>query len=337
MAATLKDVAIRAGVSIKTVSNVVNELPTVTPAIRLRVQQTIDELGYRPNLLARNLRKGRSGVIALAVPEISSGYFGELAAELVKAAGARRHTILIDQTDGSRDRERFLLAGAQSHMIDGLVLSPAGLEVDDLAECLSGPTPFVLLGEHLYHPQVDHVEIDNIAAARAATEHLLALGRRRIMALGMDAAPAMSGGRLRYLGYVEALNGADLAGSAHARAVRALNRRGGAEAAARFLRTRQRPDALVCYNDAVALGAMRTLLKAGVRIPDDIAVIGIDDIEDGRFSTPSLTSIAPDKTALATKALDLLLGRIAGRTTPAQDVHIGFQLIVRESTTGRAT
>jgi len=335
LVARLKDVAERAGVSIKTVSNVVNGLTTVRPEIRQRVEVALAELGYRPNLLARNLRKGRSRVIALAVPDISAGYFGELAHELVTAASAHHYTVLIDQTDGLRERERFLLAGAASLMIDGLILSPAGLQPEDLDSHLSPNAPLVLIGEHLVHPAVDHVANDNVAAGRLATEHLLSLGRRHICSLGLEPTPRAAAGYLRHLGYVAALQEADLpVDPASSVSVAREDRRGGAVAATQLLASGNRVDALFCYNDAVALGAMHVLQRAGRRIPDDIAVVGLDDIEDGRFSNPTLTTMAPDKAHLARCALELLLARIAGRESERRHVASTFTLLVRESTAG---
>ncbi|HEX5202741.1 MAG TPA: LacI family DNA-binding transcriptional regulator, partial [Actinoplanes sp.] len=120
----LKDVAARAGVSIKTVSNVVNGYVHVAPETRARVQAAIDALGYVPNAAARRLRGGRSGVIALAVPDLRSAYFAELAGHIVQAAAPRGWTVLIDQTDGRAEREHDLAAGLRRHAIDGLILSP---------------------------------------------------------------------------------------------------------------------------------------------------------------------------------------------------------------------
>ncbi|MBM0259289.1 LacI family DNA-binding transcriptional regulator, partial [Micromonospora sp. 4G55] len=167
----LKDVAERAGVSVKTVSNVVNGYLHVRPDTRARVEEAIAELNYRPNLSARNLRKGRTGVIALAVPELDIPYFAELARHVVTAAAERGWTVLIDQTGGGAERERVAAAGIGDHMIDGLILSPLALTAEDLAG-LDG-TPMVLLGERVDHGPADHVAIDNVAAAREITAHLV--------------------------------------------------------------------------------------------------------------------------------------------------------------------
>ena len=181
--ANLKDVAARAGVSVRTVSNVVTGSASVAPQTRARVQQVLDELQYRPNLAARNLRRGRTGLIGLVIPELDSPYFGELAGLLVDAAQSRSWTVLIDQSGGDADGERRLLEGTGGRVLDGLIMSPWALSPDDLAD-RTASLPLVLLGEQDSQGLADHVTVDNVAAAHAATSHLLATGRRRIAAIG---------------------------------------------------------------------------------------------------------------------------------------------------------
>ena len=201
--ARLKDVASRAGVSRATVSNVVNGHANVSAATRAKVHSAIDELNYRPNMAARNLRRGRSGLIALAVPELDIPYFAELAAHLVTAAERLGWTVLVDQTGGDNERERLVLDGFRSQLIDGLIISPLATGRHDLV-ARRDTTPLVLLGERVYDGPADHVSIDNVAAARAATEHLLQGGRRRIAAIGEQRRPSSGTARLRLQGYVEA-------------------------------------------------------------------------------------------------------------------------------------
>ena len=289
----LKDVAARAGVSIKTVSNVVNGYVHVAPDTRARVQDAIDALGYRPNVAARQLRSGRSGVIALALPELQSPYFAEMAGLIVQAAELRSWTVLIDQTDGQADRERNLVAGLRRHAIDGLIFSPLALAGEELAG--RGDTPMVLLGERIWHGPADHVAIDNTAAAADATRHLAGLGRRRIAAIGAQDRPSAATAHQRLAGYHQALDEAGLPADPRLVAeVDSFHRADGAAAMARLLDLPEPPDAVFAFNDLLALGAIRTLLTRGLRVPQDVAVIGFDDIEDGRFSTPTLTTIAPD-------------------------------------------
>jgi len=200
----LKDVAERAGVSVKTVSNVVNGYVHVRPDTRARVMEAIAALDYRPNISARNLRRGRTGIIALAVPELDIPYFAELAKHVVSAAARHDWTVLIDQTSGDPEQERLVASGIRDHMIDGLIFSPLALAGADL-DASAKATPMVLLGERVAHGAADHVAIDNLAAARDLTEHLVGLGRRRIAAIGAQHTAEAATARLRLAGYGEAL------------------------------------------------------------------------------------------------------------------------------------
>lgn len=337
MTVRLSDVAARAGVSVKTVSNVVNGYVHVRPETRARVQAALDELGYRPNLSARTLRRGRSGLVALAVPSLEAPYFAELAAAVVEASSDRGWTVLVDQTDGLAEREREVAAGLRGHLIDGLLLSPVALGAGELLP-FAARTPLVLLGERISGGQLDHVAVDNVAASRAATEHLLGLGRRRVAAIGAQREPAASSGvaQLRQRGFEEGLAaaGVDLP-AAWLPVVSSYTRAEGVRAMAQLLDTTPVPDAVFCFNDLLALGAMRLLAQRGLRVPDDVAVIGFDDIEEGRYATPSLSTVAPDKVALARTSVDILAARLDGSAAAAPvDVSVPFALAARESTLG---
>jgi DNA-binding LacI/PurR family transcriptional regulator len=332
----LKDVAALAGVSIKTVSNVVNGYVHVAPETRARVQAAVDELGYKPNVAARQLRSGRSGVIALALPELQSPYFAEIAGLIVHAAERRSWTVLIDQTDGHAGRERNLVAGLRRHAIDGLIFSPLALAGEELAH--GDGTPMVLLGERVSHGPADHVAIDNEVAAADATTHLAELGRERIAAIGAQDFPSAVTAQQRLAGYRRALADAGL--PAHPGLVAPaehFHRADGAAAMARLLEAPEPPDAVFCFNDLLALGAIRTLLQRGIRVPEDIAVMGFDDIEDGRFSTPTLSTIAPDMTGIAEIAIDLLAERMGQSDEAPREVRVTYRLVARESTLGLET
>jgi DNA-binding LacI/PurR family transcriptional regulator len=333
---SLKDVAALAGVSVRTVSNVVNQFPHVAPDTRARVESALEQLNYRPNLAARNLRRGRSGLIGLVVPEIDSPYFSELAAHLVLAAERRSWTVLIDQTGGNPARERGFLEGAVASFVDGLVFSPWGLAAADLRRGAED-IPLVLLGERTSDGVADHVAIDNVAAAVEATEHLIALGRRRIAAIGVQPHLTNETARLRLEGYRTALRAVGHPVDEQLEfQVEALHRADGAAAMHALLALPDRPDAVFCFSDQLALGALRAAHDSGLDVPRDLAVVGFDDIEDGRYSFPSLTTIAPDKEAIADRALECLAERLDGaRTESARDIVVPHRLIVRESS-GRA-
>ncbi|WP_433260764.1 LacI family DNA-binding transcriptional regulator [Actinosynnema sp. CS-041913] len=335
MASSLKDVARYAGVSIKTVSNVVNGYVHVSAATRAKVQQAITALNYRPNTAARHLRQGRSGVIALALPELRAPYFAELAGYVVNAADERSLKVLIEQTDGARDRELEITEGVPGHLIDGLILSPLALTKEDL-EPRADRVPMILLGEQITDGAADRVVVDNVAAAEEAVAHLVSLGRRRIAAIGaQDTAPGATA-RLRLRGYRQALHRAGIACDPDlVMPVEQFHRHDGALAMQRLLDLAPPPDAVFCFNDLLGLGALRTLLSRGLSVPGDVAVVGFDDIEESQYSTPTLTTVSPDKAEIARTAVDLLISRVSGdRDSTPRSVNPGYRLIRRESTLG---
>lgn len=350
----IKDVARRAGVSEKTVSNVINDYVHVSERTRQTVQEAIAELGYRVNLAGRHLRRGRSGIIALVVPELEIPYFAELATHVIRQAEQRSLTVLVHQTQASRERELAALDGFDANFVDGVILSSLALTADDVRN-RSDTLPTVLLGERLQEG-ADHVAIDSAGAAQEATEHLLALGRRHILVIGGRVGPGPGTAEVRTRGYRAALEAAGLPfDPARVRPVARFHTPDGAEAVHRALAEGVRPDGLLCLNDQMALGALRALHEHGLRVPQEVAVVGFDDVEGGRYSVPSLTTVSPDKPALARVAMELLLHRIEHRATDAaapgegaatgtpaalpgpsrptpQDRVVPHRLVIREST-----
>jgi len=329
------DVARVAGVSQKSVSNVLGGYEHVSPELRAKVERAVALLGYVPNSAARTLRTGRTGVIAVAVPNLSAPYFAELASHLTDAAEERGFTILIDETDGDEDREALIARGLRHQVIDGLVLSPLAMDPASIAAAARN-IPMVLLGERELPASVDHVAIDNVTAAREATEHLLGLGRRRIATVGGPLDDVTSTGSLRLRGYRAALANAGIREEGIVVPTRRLLRHNGVEAAERLLDASRPPDAVFCFSDMLAFGVMHALRMRGVRVPDDIAVVGFDDVVEAAYSNPTLTSVHLDRQRIARAALDILVGRLDGsRTERPGRVVVEHRLVVRESTGGR--
>ncbi len=336
-AVTMHEVAARAGVSIKTVSNVVNGYPYIRDATRAKVEQAIAELGYQVNVTARNLRRGRTGLVGLAVPELSLPYFAELADSVIRAAEERGLTVLIEQTGAVRERELEVLRGQRRQFTDGLIYSPLALGPDDVRELDGIGYPMVLLGERIFGGPADHVTMSNVEAARAATQHLLDLGRRRIAVVGAHAGESVGSAALRVQGYAAALadNGVPydpaLVGEAGL-----WHRATGAETMARLLDADLGIDAVFGLNDALALGALHTLHLRRIDVPGQIAVIGFDDIEETAYSAPTLSTVHPGREQIAATAVDLLLARIEdpGTDRAFQQVVADFSVVARESTRG---
>jgi DNA-binding LacI/PurR family transcriptional regulator len=329
----LRDVAARAGVSVKTVSNVVHGYAHVSPELRERVQAALDELDYRPNVSARHLRSGRTGLVALALPELDFPYFAALANVVVHAAERRGWTVLIEQTSGSADRERAVLAGARALRVDGIIFSPISGLAQEL-QTRTDSTPVVMLGERAVPAPVHHVSVDNVLAARQATEHLLASGSRRIAAIGHE--PHRQGtGTYRLEGYLQALAQAGIPRNDLLIArTDGYHREEGARAMRELLARGDPPDAVFAFNDLLAFGALREALDQGLRVPQDVRIMGFDDIEECRYSSPRLSSVRPDLAALADTALDLLAMSLREGLPDADALEhvIGHTLLLREST-----
>jgi DNA-binding LacI/PurR family transcriptional regulator len=333
MPVSLKDVATLAGVSIKTVSNVVNDYPYVSTLTRARVKAAIEHLGYLPNLTARNLRTRRTGMLALAIPQLDNAYFAELVRDVVDVARGHGYTVLVDNTDGDPGREREVLESVGTRLVDGIIFSPLGLSPRELAG-YPGSTPLVMLGERVSRWSADHVGADSVAMACAAVSHLISLGRTRIAAVGHQPRRWASTSRQRLAGYRKTLRAAGLDIDPRLIVPTPMYfRRHGVEAADALLALDSPPDAIFCFNDPLALGVLRRLHELGVRVPDDIAVVGVDDIEDGRYSVPTLTTVAPDKRVIATRAVGLVLERVSGEVDgPPREVVVEHHLRIREST-----
>ena len=330
MVATRREVAEAAQVSLRTVSNVVNGFANIAPHTRERVLKVIEELDYRPSEIARMLKRGRSGLIALVLPELDTPYFAELTRAFVELGASHGFTVVIDQTDGDVERERELISQTdRGALFDGLVVSPIGLRPSDLAG-ISPERPVVFLGEDS-HTGFDQVMIDNFAASRDAVRHLIESGRTRIGAIGAQKNHQPSSTQ-RLAGYEQALTDAGIARDpALIGNVEAFRRRDGAAAMNDLLSAGAQLDAIFCFSDPLALGAMHILHKRDIRMPQDIAVVGFDDIEDGHYSTPSLSSVSPDKRFIAAKALDLLRARLDGTNLPPASYLAPYTLIERGS------
>ncbi|MGA4506744.1 LacI family DNA-binding transcriptional regulator [Propionibacteriaceae bacterium G1746] len=331
MAATLRDVALLAGVSAKTASNVINDRPHVKPSTREKVEAAIAALAYRPNLTARQLKYGRSGFLTLAIPQIDWPYFAELAARLTEAATEAGYVLLLEVTRADQVAERALMNGVPGKP-DGLIFSPLSLSAAEIAD-RSDATPMVLLGERAVPTMHDHVSVDSVAAGRAITEHLMAIGRTRIAAIGRLSTSGTAS--VRMAGYHEAL---DAAGRPrrpeYEQGVGDYLREEGKTAMQRLLALPEPPDAVFAFNDLMAIGALQACREAGVRVPEDVAVAGFDNIAETAYTAPTLTTVEPDLGVLTREVLRLMLGRIEGTRTEAETVHVPWRIVVRQSTGG---
>jgi DNA-binding LacI/PurR family transcriptional regulator len=329
---TIRDIAKAAGVSPMTVSNVLNKRPHVRESTRARVLQTIEDLDYRVNVAARNLRRGRTHTIGLAVPEVDRPYYGQLAAAVIEYGAQHDLHVVIEQTGRSRENELTALALSRLRMYDGLILSAVGLGESD-RERLRVDFPVVILGERIFQAPVDHVAMANVDGAQAAVAHLIERGCRRIAVMHGPLGGDTDVSTLRHEGYRRALlaHGMPL----DPELTMTIDEFTPDKAAEMVVRSRAEGldfDAIFCVTDYVAFGVLRGLADAAVAVPAEVKVIGFDDVDLCRFMVPALSSVNPDHDTMARTAVDLLVARIEGTQDEPVEFVSSFQVVAREST-----
>jgi DNA-binding LacI/PurR family transcriptional regulator len=332
VATTLQTVAQLAGVSMKTVSNVVNDHPHVSDDVRRRVEQAILQLGYRPNLAARALRTGRTGLLALALSRVDAPGPPGLVDEIVQHAAGSGFRVVIEPLGSPRQRGAPAGRSAGHPQVDAMLLSAETVTPELVETHAPAGVPLVVLAGNP-DPRYDCVVLDAARAAGDATDHLVRTGRTRIAAIG--AHPAEAGGppQPHTMGYQQAVRRAGLRLPAgYLRTTAQQRPADGYYAARELLAYEQRPDAIFCYHDRIAVGVIRAAADAGLRVPEDVAVIGIGDSEEGRYTRPALTTVAADPAFIAHKALDLVNGRLGGAAGGSVQVVVPHVVLPREST-----
>ncbi|WP_105566882.1 LacI family DNA-binding transcriptional regulator [Microbacterium halophytorum] len=336
---TMQDVAAHAGVSVQTVSNVVNGRSSrVSAATRDRVAASISALGYRVNQSARSLRRGRTGTVGLALPKFDSEYYGAFAEALSLRFAERGIRLVTEHTGGVVSAEIDALASSHLDAYDGFVLALATGDAVHL-ESVRATKPIVLVGERALTSRFDHLLMDNVGGAKAATQLLLRHGARRIVALGGTTSHEESMHSLRTRGYLEALSAAGVGADPGLVVSSGFDQAGGFEGLQRMIARGGRFDAVFAVTDAAAIGALRALADAGLRVPNDVEVIGFDNVDAGAYSTPRLTTVDPDNDARADSVVELMMARFEEGAAPLERrivVHPAA-LIERESTRSEAT
>ncbi|MDX3005490.1 LacI family DNA-binding transcriptional regulator [Kribbella solani] len=330
---TMADVARSAGVSTMTVSNVINGRPRVGAETKERVLAAIGELGYQVNLAARHLRAGRTGVVGLAVPELENPYFAQLAGRLADRFEAHDLRVVVERTGASREGEMEAVAFSRLRMYDGLILSVVDIDPAELGQ-LRTDAPVVLIGERALPSRFDHVMMDNVDGARQATAHLLATGARRVAMLGGEPDGAANMPALRAEGYALAHAEAGVPVDPRLNIRSSFRLQDGYEGIRALLDRGIGFDAVFALNDVVAMGALRALADAGLRVPADVQVIGFDDIDEAAYLVPALSTVSPGHAEMADRITALLTAQITdGPTGEPQEIVVPARLVHRATTT----
>ncbi|MCT7377375.1 LacI family DNA-binding transcriptional regulator [Chelativorans salis] len=328
--ATILDIARKAGVSKSTVSLVLQGSTLIRPGTASRVRKAIEEVGYVYNRGAANLRKAHSNVVGMVINDLTNPFFAELAVGMERVFQSAGIVPFIANTAENPVRQGEVLKSLLEQGVSGLIVSPAHGTLPDAFERIrSGGTPIIFVMRRLAESRVPVVAPDNPWGAFLATSHLIGKGHRRIAFLG--GFPDMVVYHERVGGYREALAAHGIA-AAEALIIQGdTNRKGGMSAIETALAFNPAPTAAMCFNDAVAFGAMTGLRKRGMEPGGDFAIVGFDDVAEAQHYMPPLTSVAVDTAGLGERAAHMMLNMIRAGTTRAGN-HIGaISLIVRDS------
>lgn len=327
--ATIEDVAAMAGVSIATVSRVINEPQKVAEATRRRVNEAIARTGYTTNAMARSLRMRRSKMILILAPDVGDPNFSNILVGLETEASKRGYGVLIGNTQNDPTRETHYLRFISSNQADGLILLTGHLP---FGFGQGGPEdrlpPTVAVNEPVPGDMVPFVGIDNFEAARIAAEHLISQRHRRVAFIGRSNREIA---RLRESGYRAALDGAGIAVDPSLILDSDGTTESGRQAAEQLFVRDLLPSAFLCVNDATALGVMIALNARGYDLPRQFSVMGFDDISIASFLTPSLTTMKQPRSKIGETAMELLLSVVEDRPVVHSQVLLRSELILRNS------
>ncbi|QPC84126.1 LacI family DNA-binding transcriptional regulator [Phototrophicus methaneseepsis] len=333
----MNDVAKLAGVSQPTVSRVLNSDSIsvhISDETKERVMDAVKTLGYRTNVMARGLRTQRSQLIAIMIADISNGFYHLIVRAVQDVAREHNYEVLISNSDHVYENEKHFCEVVLDRGVDGVIMVPIHLiSYDDLDPYLSQTDiPFVVLGQHVDHPEVDKIFVDDEKAIYEATLWLIHKGgHQNIGYVGVpDFQPA---GPRRFRGYRRALEESGLPfNPAWCYSEGDFTREGGAKAIKRLHETGTMPEALIVLNDLMAIGAILALQELGYNVPEDVAVIGFDDIPEATIVRPKLTTIAQNPREIGTNLANALFQRIEHPRTTRRNIESSYKLIERDST-----
>jgi DNA-binding LacI/PurR family transcriptional regulator len=332
LATTIKDVAKRAGVSSATVSRVLADHPHVSAEVRIKVQEVVHELGYQPSRVARSFRVKKTKIIGLIVSDIMNPFFTSLVRTIEDFASQKGYAVILCNTDEDLSKEKNYIESMLSEGVAGVLIAPAREKNCTCNKLFNAGIPIVCIDRKLENIQVDTVLVDNFAGAYKAVEHLVRMGHRKIGALIGEYTTT---GLQREDGFRKALQDNLLP------VEESLMQRGcpkeetGRALAAVLLEMASPPTAIFCGNNLLTLGAMNEIFSRGLRVPNDIALVGFDDLEWYGLVDPGITAVRQPTHEIAMTAIDLLFRRIEGDLTPSSKVILPTELHIRSSSAMR--
>jgi LacI family transcriptional regulator len=326
----MRDVAERAGVSVTSVSHVINKTRPVSYELRERVLAAMEELGYQPNRLARSLRSGKTQIIGTIVPDSADPFFAEVARGIEDTAFENGYSLILCNSDANLSKEAFYTDVLVEKRVDGIVFLAVGVSTERILDLQQRGMPVVVVDRELPGANVDLVVADNAGGGWSATCHLIDLGHRRI---GYIAGPSdLTLSEYRHTGYCKALEETGIAPDEDLVTRGAFDFESGYKAAHQLLAKSKRPTAIFACNDLMAIGAICAAVELGLQVPQDLSVVGYDDVPLASYSNPPLTTIAQPIYDLGVVAASLLLERLQDPSKPARRIVLDVELKIRRST-----
>jgi len=329
---TIRDVAEKAGVSVATVSHVINGTRKVAPETEARVRRVMEELGYQPNAIAQSLRKRTTYAIGILVSDITNPFFATLVRGAEDAALEAGYSVIVCNSDEDPQKEDMYIRALWRRRIDGMLIAPTRDGTSPaIQELVQRKLPFVFVDRKAKGIEADAVLSDNIGGAYLATKHLIERGHKRIgIVLGI---PGATTTEERFAGYRQALNEEGVLCSDELVAWGDYRVEGGRAAAAQLLSLANPPTAIFSTNNQMTLGVLQELFLRRISVPDKVAVVGFDDSEWAEMVVPSLTVVAQDPYEIGYRAFELLLARLNSRNgSEPKEVRVPIELRVRGST-----
>lgn len=330
--ANIYDVAKEAGVSISTVSRVIQGASNVLPETRTRIEEAIQHLNYHPNRLAQQFRTQQTKMILVIVPEIGNPFFADILTGIEDVAAKVDYNVLLVDSHGNRAVESRCYEMLSQKLVDGIITFSVGIPKEELKQ-LASQYPVVIGIRYFSEKTIANVTIDNIKATKDITSYMLNLGHKRICYLGgPEGVPIYQD---RASGYMEALKEGGIPVD-HSLIVHCTpDVQGGYDAISSLLHDADRKfTAIVASGDIMAIGAIRALNDRGLKIPDDVAISGFDDIAFSALVTPSLTTVRQPKHQIGVRTMEKLMDLIAGKTLAANRDVLNYEIVIRESSGG---
>lgn len=329
---TIRDVARMAGVSVATVSRVLNESSSVSAEKRETVMRAIKRLNYQPNMLGRNLRRTETRMVLVLLPSISNPFYARIVNGIEDVAHKNGYNIMLCNTGSDISREKVYLEMLKKRLSDGVILMAPELSREELDE-IGRRHPVVQCCEYREGSQVSHVSVDNYAAARKVVRHLTGLGHRRIGLISCK--NSFVSIKQREQGYLKGLEEAGITPDAGLVKYGDYGYASGIRAANQLLSGKNRPTAVFAISDVMAAGVLKAARERGLRIPEDIAVVGFDNINISYMCNPMLSTVSQPKYDMGRVAMDLLIRHMTGAQKKAENICLEHELVIRESTVGQ--